>query len=60
MELAATAMTCEYVTAMIRWKFDDGIMSAVDFDISVTRVESFKGDRAKVEMPGKRFACNCW
>ena len=38
----------------------DGIMSAIDFDMSVTKVESPKGDRVKVEMSGKYLAYNAW
>ena len=44
--------------ALIQEKFGDGIMSAIDFDMSVTKVESPKGDRVKVEMSGKYLAYN--
>ena len=46
--------------ALIHEKFGDGIMSAIDFDMSVTRVEHPKGDRVKVEMTGKYLAFNSW
>ena len=46
--------------ALIQEKFGDGIMSAIDFDMSVTKVESPKGDRVKVEMSGKSLAYNAW
>ncbi|MDV7142126.1 cyanase [Tropicimonas sp. TH_r6] len=46
--------------ALIHEKFGDGIMSAIDFDMSVTRVENPKGDRVKVEMSGKYLAYNAW
>ena len=46
--------------ALIQEKFGDGIMSAIDFDMSVTRVEHPKGDRVKVEMSGKYLAYNSW
>ena len=46
--------------AIIQEKFGDGIMSAIDFDMSVTRVEHPKGDRVKVEMTGKFLAYNSW
>ncbi|WP_424933673.1 cyanase [Amaricoccus macauensis] len=46
--------------ALIHEKFGDGIMSAIDFDMSVTRVENPKGDRVKVEMSGKYLAYNSW
>ncbi|TCS52248.1 cyanate lyase [Primorskyibacter sedentarius] len=46
--------------ALIHEKFGDGIMSAIDFDMTVSRVENPKGDRVKVEMSGKYLAYNCW
>ena len=46
--------------ALIQEKFGDGIMSAIDFDMSVTKIESPKGDRVKVEMSGKYLAYNAW
>lgn len=46
--------------ALIQEKFGDGIMSAIDFDMTVTRVENPKGDRVKVEMSGKYLAYNAW
>lgn len=46
--------------ALIHEKFGDGIMSAIDFDMQVTRVEHPKGDRVKVEMSGKYLSYNAW
>lgn len=46
--------------ALIEEKFGTGIMSAIDFDMSVTKVENPKGDRVKVEMSGKFLAYNSW
>lgn len=46
--------------ALIEEKFGTGIMSAIDFDMSVTRVPSEKGDRVKVEMSGKYLSYNAW
>ena len=46
--------------ALIQEKFGDGIMSAIDFDMSVTRVENPKGDRVKIEMSGKFLGYNSW
>lgn len=46
--------------ALIHEKFGDGIMSAIDFDMSVTRVPHPKGDRVKVEMSGKYLQYNAW
>ncbi len=46
--------------ALIHEKFGDGIMSAIDFDMTVERVPHEKGDRVKVEMSGKYLAYNAW
>lgn len=46
--------------ALIHEEFGDGIMSAIDFDMSVTRVPHPKGDRVKVEMSGKYLQYNAW
>jgi len=46
--------------ALIHEKFGDGIMSAIDFDMTVERVENPKGDRVKIEMSGKYLAYNTW
>ena len=48
------------IKAIIQEKFGDGIMSAIDFDMQITRVENPKGDRVKVEMSGKYLGYNCW
>ena len=48
------------IKALIHEKFGDGIMSAIDFDMTVTRVENPKGDRVKIEMSGKYLAYNAW
>ena len=45
---------------IIQEKFGDGIMSAIDFDMKITRVEHPKGDRVKVEMTGKFLKYNEW
>lgn len=39
--------------ALIEDEFGDGIMSAIDFDMKVERVEDPKGDRVQVTMSGK-------
>jgi cyanate lyase len=39
--------------ALIEDEFGDGIMSAIDFDMQVERVEDPKGDRVQVTMSGK-------
>ena len=46
--------------ALIQEKFGDGIMSAIDFEMSVPRVENPKRDRVKVEMTGKYLGYNSW
>lgn len=46
--------------ALIEEKFGTGIMSAIDFEMSVQRVENPKGDRVKIKMSGKYLACNSW
>ena len=46
--------------ALIQEKFGDGIMSAIDFEMTVTRLENPKGDRVKVEMSGKYLGYNSW
>ncbi|ETX13733.1 cyanate hydratase [Roseivivax halodurans JCM 10272] len=48
------------IKALIHEKFGDGIMSAIDFDMSVTRVPNEKGDRVKLEMSGKYLGYNSW
>lgn len=35
-------------------------MSAIDFDMQITRVEHPRGDRVKVEMTGKFLKYNNW
>ena len=48
------------IKALIHEKFGDGIMSAIDFDMSVERVENPKGDRVKVTMSGKYLQYASW
>lgn len=48
------------IKALIHEKFGDGIMSAIDFDMTVTRVPNPKGDRVKIEMSGKYLSYNAW
>jgi len=38
---------------LIQEEFGDGIMSAIDFDMSIERVLDPKGDRVKITMSGK-------
>lgn len=46
--------------AVIHEQFGDGIMSAIDFDIDVERVEDPKGDRVKVVFTGKFLPYKKW
>ncbi|MDA8870333.1 cyanase [Rhizobiaceae bacterium] len=48
------------IKALIQEEFGDGIMSAIDFDMQITRVENPKGDRVKIEMSGKYLGYNSW
>ena len=48
------------IKALIHEEFGDGIMSAIDFDMYITRVPNPKGDRVKIEMSGKYLAYNSW
>jgi cyanate lyase len=48
------------IKELIHEKFGDGIMSAIDFDLTIDRVEHPKGDRVKVTMTGKFLPYNQW
>ena len=48
------------IKALIQEEFGDGIMSAIDFDMQITRVPNPKGDRVKIEMSGKYLGYNSW
>ena len=48
------------IKALIHEEFGDGIMSAIHFDMSISRLPSPKGDRVKVEMSGKFLNYNAW
>ena len=48
------------IKALIHEKFGDGIMSAVDFDLSIDRIEDPKGDRVKVTYNGKFLPYRKW
>ncbi len=45
---------------LIQEKGGDGIMSAIDFDMSVEKVPNPKGDRIEVKMSGKFLPYNHW
>jgi len=46
--------------AVIHEKFGDGIMSAIDFTINVSKEEDPKGDRVRVTMSGKFLPYKKW
>jgi cyanate lyase len=46
--------------AVIHEKFGDGIMSAIDFTLSVAREQDPKGDRVRVTMSGKFLPYRKW
>lgn len=46
--------------AVIQEKFGDGIMSAIDFNMSVERKTDPKGDRVVVTMDGKFLPYKAW
>ena len=45
---------------IIHEEFGDGIMSAIDFSIDISRVENPKGDRVKVVFEGKFLPYKVW
>jgi cyanate lyase len=45
---------------LIQEKGGDGIMSAIDFDMSVEKVPYPKGDRIEIRMSGKFLSYNSW
>ncbi|WP_319531299.1 cyanase [uncultured Cohaesibacter sp.] len=48
------------IKELIHEEFGDGIMSAIDFDLKIDRVENPKGDRVLVSMTGKFLKYNQW
>ncbi|MCP1199668.1 cyanase [Notoacmeibacter sp. MSK16QG-6] len=48
------------VKELIQEKGGDGIMSAIDFDMSVDKVPYEKGDRIEIKMTGKFLPYNAW
>ncbi len=50
----------ETLKELIHEKGGDGIMSAIDFEMSVEKVPNPKGDRIEVKMSGKYLAYNQW
>jgi len=50
----------ETLKELIQEKGGDGIMSAIDFDMSVEKVPYEKGDRIEIKMSGKFLSYNQW
>ena len=48
------------IKALINEKFGDGIMSAIDFEMGIERVEDPKGDRVRVTYNGKFLSYRKW
>jgi cyanate lyase len=48
------------IKAIINEKFGEGIMSAIDFELSIDRQEDPKGDRVVVTMNGKFLPYRKW
>lgn len=48
------------IKELIQEKGGDGIMSAIDFDMSVDKVPYEKGDRIEIKMTGKFLSYNAW
>ena len=48
------------IKAVIHEKFGDGIMSAIDFTLTIDKDEDPKGDRVKVTMSGKFLPYKKW
>lgn len=48
------------IKALIHEKFGEGIMSAIDFEMSIDRIEDPKGDRVKVTYNGKFLPYRKW
>ncbi|MFV0645704.1 MAG: cyanase [Sphingomonadaceae bacterium] len=50
----------ETLKELIQEKGGDGIMSAIDFDMSVEKIPNEKGDRIQVTMSGKFLPYKSW
>ena len=48
------------IKALIHEKFGEGIMSAIDFELNIERVEDPKGDRVKITYNGKFLPYRKW
>lgn len=48
------------ISELIREEFGDGIMSAIDFELTLERVPDPKGDRVKLTLNGKFLPYRVW
>jgi cyanate lyase len=48
------------IKALVHEKFGEGIMSAIDFEMSIDRIEDPKGDRVRVTYNGKFLPYRKW
>ena len=55
-----TGVFGEAFKELVQEKFGDGIMSAIDFDMEIAKVEHEKGDRVHVVMSGKFLPYKSW
>lgn len=50
----------ETMKELVHEKAGDGIMSAIDFDMSIEKIPNPKGDRIEIKMSGKFLSYNQW
>ncbi|MBB3989330.1 cyanase [Croceicoccus naphthovorans] len=55
-----TGVFGEAFKELVQEKFGDGIMSAIDFDMQINKIEHAKGDRVEVVMSGKFLPYKSW
>lgn len=48
------------IKAIVHEKFGDGIMSAIDFELDIRKMEDPKGDRVIIELNGKFLPYKKW
>lgn len=48
------------IKELIHEEFGDGIMSAIDFSMDISRVPDPKGDRVQIVLNGKFLPYRCW
>ena len=48
------------IKALIHEKFGEGIMSAIDFELAIDRIEDPKGDRVRITYNGKFLPYRKW